>query len=150
MTKYKIYNWFIIHALILLGLVVLTVSYWLLFPYKTVTYNTKQFPVLNKDKVVKAGDVLLYHGDSCRHRVGEIRLHRALINHTVIDFPDTIFFQDKVECKRLKNASITIPSYAPSGVYHLEITNTMKVNPLREISTKVKTENFYVIGGDEK
>ena len=148
--KNKVLYWIAVHAIVLSTIFLIVLLYWSLYPYKTVEIKESTFPVLNKNKTVIVGENLAYRSTSCRYFIGEIVVHRTLVNHTLIDFPDTRFYQDKKACVSFVNRTLEIPSYAPSGKYHLEITNFIKVNPIRTISVKVSTEEFTVINENDE
>ena len=117
--------------------------FWSFYPYKTFEANTQPFPIVSHE--VRAGDAVVFYSDTCRYVTGNVDVHIALVDGVLISFPDRTFYQEIIECKAYNNASIVIPTTVPVGTYHLEITSTMQVNPIRKISTKFITEKFNVI-----
>lgn len=141
----KLLYWLAVHTLVVASLSIFVAIFWLVYPYNPIVITHDPFPVLNKNKVVHSGEVLVYRSSSCRNFIGEIRVHRTLVNHSLIDFPDSSFHQQKKECRIFDNRTLLIPSYAPSGKYKLKISNFVQVNPIRTISVTAETEEFTVI-----
>ena len=127
----------------ILLLIMVVVSYWLVRPYEPVIYNENPFPIITP--IVEAGNNVLYHSDTCRTVTGKVLVSRTLRNDVLINLPDRTFTQEKAECVSFNNASVEIPTFAPSGIYTIEITSCFQVNPIREVCSKVLTEEFEVI-----
>jgi hypothetical protein len=130
-------------TLFLLFGVICVVGFWLMYPYKTFTQNGGDYKVVHKE--IKAGENLVFISDTCRHRVGEVEVRIALVDHILIGFPAYNFLQEEKTCSVYENRSVYIPTNVEAGEYFVEITSTMRVNPLRTVSTKFKTETFNVI-----
>lgn len=130
----------LISTMLLLGLV----AFWQFYPYKIFTANYQPFNLVDEDKVLKAGDVLAYHSDTCAHFVGEIEINKVLVNNIYIQFTPNTYFIEEERCFDFINESITLPEHLPNGKYHLEIIITSQVNPIRQESVKFITEEFEV------
>jgi hypothetical protein len=117
-------------------------SYWLFWPFQPLVI-TGPIEILNKGKVVKAGDVLIYRIQYEKKINITGKLVRKLINDTKIDLRDSDanapIGKDK-DC-----VPIHIPQYATPGKYHLWWSVTYKVNPIREITVSKESEEFEVI-----
>lgn len=118
-------------------------AYWLLYPYQTITANQQPFRILNEEKILKAGDILIYEDDLCNHMDGEVVINMVLVNDILVSFsPRTVLVEEG--CRKYQNRSIELPDHLPDGKYHLEINLSMKVNPIRSETVKLKTEDFIV------
>lgn len=124
---------------------ILLATYWLVYPYKPITSEYAEFPILNDHKTLRAGDTIIFLSSTCRNFTGSVLVHRALINDVLLTFSDTTFYQDKEECKEYENRTLRVPYNAPDGVYRLEITSFVRVNPIRVVATKFITEEFRVL-----
>ena len=127
-------------ALIMMGFV----AYWQFYPYKPITAQTQPFMILDEDKVLKAGDILAYRADFCKDFSGEIRMDRMLVNDILIQFTPHFITASNNECQLHEDQMVKLPDNTPNGVYHMEITTTVQVNPIRSISLKFITEDFSV------
>lgn len=134
-----------IYALIGLALIMMGfVAYWQFYPYKPITAQTQPFKILDEDRVLKAGDTLSYRADFCKDFSGEIRMDRMLVNDILIQFTPHFITGSNKECQSHEDQMVKLPDNTPNGVYHMEITTTVQVNPIRSISLKFITEDFSV------
>lgn len=140
----KILHWSIYLAMISSMIIMSLFAFWLLYPYKTFTANYQPFEILNDGKELKAGDFLIYRGDLCAHMKGEVQIHRVLTNDILVSFTPRTVLIEKIGCKQYENHTVQLPDNIPDGKYHLEINLTMRVNPIRTETVKLKTEDFMV------
>ncbi len=129
-------------VLIVLALIALF-GFWSIYPYKTFTFPVQPLKVLTKE--VRAGEILSFVSVSCRHHKGTVVVNRSLKNGILVNFPEHRFVQLEIGCEEFINSTVKIPDYVPAGLYVLEINSTIKVNPIRSVSTKITTEPFNVI-----
>jgi uncharacterized membrane protein len=126
----------IISAIILL----LTSGFWLLYPYKIVTFKTPTYPIVNK--IVKQGDFIKYVSDYCKLLDVKPTISRSFVNGIIFTTPMTVTNRD-MGCNKLIVA-VEVPKELPIGIYHLETNYKYKINPLREIVIKHSSDTFEV------
>lgn len=100
--------------------------------------------MINEGNILKAGDMLIYHSSTCRYRKGEVTVQRVLTNDILVAFTPYTYVQDEIGCKEFDNYTVQLPTNLPNGKYHLSVSVTMRVNPIREITRTFVTEDFYV------
>jgi len=131
-------------ATVLLAIVmVLYVLFYSFFPFRTVEYTQMPFPVLNENKVVRAGEELRYQVGYCRYTDLPTRSARSLQNDFIYTLP-SVEVKSPVGC----NTSITIvliPKETFPGKYKLVSTLTWEINAFRTIIKQVETEEFTII-----
>jgi len=120
------------------------IAYWQFYPYQPVIAQVQPFLIVDEDKILQAGDPLIYRTSICKDFEGEVRLDRVLVNDILIRFSPQVISSSSHECEEYDNYSLTLPDNTPNGKYHMEITATVKVNPIRDVSVKFITEEFRV------
>lgn len=129
----------ILTLLIAVGLVVL-LSFWSSYPYKTLQINKEPLQVITKE--VKNEETLIYVLDYCKYMEGKVSINRKFIDGVVYSMP-IVEANNATGCK-VMTVGIEIPKNLPKGTYFLEISYTYKVNPIRDITATTKTESFLV------
>jgi hypothetical protein len=119
-------------------------AWWLFYPYKGIqTYDLR---ILTP--VVQPGGLLRWEVDYCvdaRTPVpAQVDREMVLQNH-VIAFPiPDVGYVIQQRCET-KSRVIGIPEYAPGGTYHLEISTSLEVNPLRRLRQSWRSGTFTVV-----
>jgi hypothetical protein len=122
-----------------LGLMFLA-GYWLLYPYKIISFKNKTYPIVNK--TVKQGEFIKYIADYCKYIDVKPTISRSFVNGLIFSTPMIVTNRD-LGCKKMIVA-VVVPQELPVGIYHLETNYKYKVNPLREITIKVSSDQFEV------
>lgn len=120
------------------------VAWWLFYPYRGL--SVYHFDMLTPQ--VRAGELLHYQVSYCLDATTPMpaRVDREMVlqNH-VVSFPiPDIGYMIQQPCES-KTRVIGIPTYAPPGIYHLEISTTMEPNPLRTVRQSWRSPTFEVI-----
>ena len=141
----KIFNVISGITIILTLVSILTVAYWLFYPYDPVTFTYSETRILNENRTVKQGDVLLsevdleYHYDNV-----PLTIDRRIVDGIVYFVPPSIVNTDKGLKKYIQNG-LSIPDGLPPGTYYTELYLSFKVNPIRSILVVRKSEEFTVV-----
>jgi hypothetical protein len=118
-------------------------AYWLFWPYEGLT----RYSVELTNPVVSQGELLYGEIDYCvdANVPLPMRIDREIVlqNH-IIAFPVTDLQYAITERCEHKGRVLGIPDYAPAGTYHLAITTTVTVNPLRTIRQSWVSQPFVV------
>lgn len=118
------------------------IAYLAFYPFKTVSFKTQPFPVLNQQPI-KPSSVLEYEVDYCRYTQAPSKLTRTLTGPSLITLvADTA--TGEPGCRKTKVNNVIIPTYALHGTYYLKINVCYQVNPLRNICKQVRTQDFKV------
>ncbi|MCK9370284.1 collagen-like protein [Candidatus Dojkabacteria bacterium] len=126
---------------ILLGVLGVFV-FWLVYPYKTVTFNKEPFKVLTP--VVKKGENLVYEVDYCKYTKVTPTTSKAFLDEIIFNLPDSTAVYKPIGCDVIK-FNLLVPTTLPIDTYVLQTTYKYKVNPIREIIVVAKTEPFSVV-----
>lgn len=114
--------------------------FWSVYPYKTLEFKSK---LLVPQTTVRQGGYLEYISDYCKYVDLPATISRSFVNGIVFTTPLT--FTDRAKgCNKIK-VGIVIPPELAVGKYHLEIIYQYKVNPVRAITIKNESEEFYII-----
>lgn len=120
---------------------VLTVLFWLLYPYNPIVFNDSVFPILNK--TVKAGGRLSYTSDYCKYTNLTAVVSRTFVNGLIFITPPSITKRPS-GCHMI-SVEVPIPHELPPGKYHLENIYSYQVNPIRTVTVFQNTEEFEVV-----
>lgn len=140
--NYKLFNYISYGTIIVALLFMVTVFYWLLFPYKPI-----EFPVLPhfvENKQVLSGEYLIYYVEYCKYSKVTPIADKTFNDGIIYSIPQVIATEKSIGCGTSK-IQIYIPRGLPKGKYFIESTYRYKMNPLRTIDVKTKTEQFEVI-----
>lgn len=123
--------------------------YWMTAPYQVMTPGIGPArTVLNGDKTVTAGGLLLYAPETpiCKRLDARGTMSRAFVDGIIYETPLTQETLAVGECRdRDQPSSIMVPNTLPRGhVYHVEGSVEFQVNPLRRIVYPFRTEDFIV------
>lgn len=117
--------------------------YWQYWPFEIL--KVKSIKVLNQDKKVKAGDLMLYEVSFDKYKDTPCVIKRQLINSYKVDY-DRLFPPRKVTGVNLRNVStIHVPSYIDTGIWFMRWTAECRITEGRVISYTYESEKFEVI-----
>lgn len=119
-------------------------TYWLLWPYNVLSGFVEDADIRLGSTTVSQGEVLELKGLPCNpwNRVGTV--DRAFVDGTVYWVPTQA--TRVVPCDgRRRSILVSVPNHLPAGTYRLFTTLTFKVNPVRDVIYRHKTELFTVI-----
>ena len=121
------------------------VAWWLFYPYNPITVE-RPIKIINSEKTVKQGGVLVYKVKYKKHMNITGTLSRKLINSFKLDLRDAVANAAVgPDCDQVK---VDIPKNADPGKYYLWWSVSYKVNPLRIVTVSVESEPFEVIAID--
>jgi hypothetical protein len=134
------------NLIILLNIIVMAFFslfiFWMVYPYKIVTFKTKEHKILTP--IVKRGENLAYIADRCKFMPLVAKVSRVFVND--LEFPVTGFTYSKVDLGCLSQTIYyTVPKELPVGNYSLKTIYQYLPNPIRNIDYVVFTERFTVI-----
>ena len=115
----------------------------LVWPVTPIVYHKNPIPVLNANKSVNAGELLLVDLDFTKYVSVPSRTSRLLKNGLIYNLPD-ILVQRAPGRYHFTSAMTTIPDELPSGIYTLEYVFSYDVNPLKTVTYTISTEAFSV------
>lgn len=137
----KIINYISYVTIAVALLFTIVVFFWLLFPYKTIEFNTDVAKVHNKQ--VERGDYLYYEIDYCKYTDKEAKITRSFIDGVKYDIPDG--YSDVEKGCAVRVIQIYIPKGIGTGTYMIKQVRHYEVNPIRTIDVVHFTEQFEVI-----
>ena len=135
---WQIYAW---GTVLITFVFLLIVGYWQFYPYKTVVFNDKVFPVVTKE--VKRGENLVYLSKACKYSNVIVEISRSFVDDLVYDMPITTSNRE-LGCST-SVVNIFVPQSLPVGTYYLRSRYYYQVNPIRTIVINQDTEVFKVI-----
>lgn len=119
------------------------IGFWEFYPYKTFEYIGEKSLILNPNKTVQAGGVLRVQTDLDHYTDGLIAIvSPQLIDGSIINYPSFTYITRKGH--QTFERSFEIPKYLPSGIYHIEVQTSIKVNPIKSINIVRLSENFII------
>ena len=139
MSKFwQIYAWGTI--IISFGFLFL-VGFWLLYPYKTVTFKNSPFPV--DKKVYKVGDTLIYKAEYCKYSNINPTVTRYFNDGIVYMLSSNPAFIKPTGCS-VANVQIKVPDTLLPDTYKIQINYSYKVNPIRTVDVQAETDRFEI------
>lgn len=126
--------------------IVLTISYWSLYNYKTVEFELPH-KILNENKQVVSGGHLLHEARYCKYTNVTPLISKYFEDGILYLIPDQVATFKEVGCDVLI-VSTYIPRALPLGTYTLKATYKYHVNPIREIDVFTETETFEIIADE--
>jgi len=133
-------NWMSGISLLSAVIFLIVVGYWMLYPYKVITFNDSVFPM--STKVAKAGQIVSYKVDYCKTTDLSSSVTREFVNALIYVTPTTINHRPK-GC-HVFTMGVVVHKELPPGEYYLHMTYRYKVNPIKEIIVEHNTEKFTV------
>jgi hypothetical protein len=135
----NVLSWIVI---ILMMVLILTVGYWMIYPYKTVVFLNHPFEISPETLVVKAGQNITYHTDYCKYTTLPATVTRSFVDGVKYSTPPTIA-NNAPGCHELF-PSLLVPNLPP-GTYYLRNIYQYQVNPIRIITIEATTSAFTII-----
>lgn len=111
------------------------------YPYKPLVIKNNPIEVL--DPVVEPGGVVRHKYDVCINNDVPVRIQKEIVNgfHVALSPVDA---RPGIMCGEIIT-STKIPDFMPEGTYYITMSGTMKVNPIRDITIKWRTQEFKVV-----
>ena len=138
------------HPLLVLSIITFTltavllgiVAWWEFVPDNVVTViNSNSVPV---DKTIyNAGDRITYTISYCKTRQLSGKVMRALVDGYRTLY-ETEYSDLPIGCHTTKVNELVIPSFTPTGTYHLDVNIDYQINPLRVYTVHFQTQSFQV------
>ena len=116
--------------------------YWAFWPDTPLVTSNKTTIKVDK-QVYYPGDVITYYVDYCKTRLMPMTVHRSLVDGFIVNYTP-VETDPPVGCHTTISSSLTIPSYIPKGVYHIEANLTGKINPLRDFNEHWRSIDFEI------
>jgi hypothetical protein len=120
-----------------------TTIFWMTYPYRSA--DVKSAIVL--DNEVKAGGLLTYELDYCKHMELPAVVTRAFVDGIVFTAPEVVT-NNPAGCNSNTHL-MSVPAELPSGEYYLRTTWEYQVNPLRKVLVTFTTNSFKITGSDK-
>lgn len=138
--KHRIINCISFGTIGMAFVLLITIFYWLLYPYKPLVINQRPLPVL--EKTIKKGDLLRYTFDYCKYTDESPRINKKFSDGIEFALPE--YSVSNPSGCRVQTITTQVPHTLPDGEYILVATYTYKVNPIRDVIIKTHTEKFTV------
>ena len=138
----KILHWASLITIVIALLLMGYFAYLLWCPFNCVTMLDGHYQTLKTQ--YHQGEQLSFRMHYNKHTNLPGRVIRSFEDSIVYQLPSTETNNPKGE-QDFINSSIKIPEFLPIGTYKLKATVIYKVNPFREISYNMETNNFKVI-----
>jgi len=129
-------------VLLLLSIVVFTVGFWLLYPYKTIEFKNNVFPVINENRTVSRGDRLRYEVDACKYTDIVPILKKYFVDGVIYEVTESFGAVDR-GCRKTI-VDVYVPRAIPVGTYKMKFIAKYQVNPIKTIVFVNYSEDFVV------
>lgn len=139
--KHKIINCISFGTIGMAFALIVTIFYWLLYPYNPLVINQRPLPVL--EKTIKKGDIVTYSFDYCKNTEASPRINKKFSDGIEFALPE--YSVSNTSGCRVQTITTEVPHTLPEGDYILVATYTYKVNPIREVTVKTHTEKFSIV-----
>ena len=140
-AKERIITIIIWFSLSLSFLTVATFIFWLIFPYKILTFGSENGTFVSK--TVRSGEYLEMYQDSCKYINIPSHINRQFIDGIVYQVYPSINNRPMGCSKNIEY--IKVPEPLPPGKYFVRTVISFEVNPLRTVSYTVKSEDFIIV-----
>jgi hypothetical protein len=135
----NILSWIVI---ILMMVLILTVGFWMIYPYPTLVFLNQPFEITPDTLIVKPGQNITYHVDYCKYTTLPAIVSRSFIDGVKYSVPQTIA-TNPAGCHEIF-PSLQAPNLPP-GTYYLKNSYQYQVNPIRIITVEATTSAFTII-----
>jgi hypothetical protein len=125
-----------------LGIMVL-VGFWLLYPYKIITFSDDKFPIMNENKTVKQGESIVYRAKYCKFIAVPSETTRSFVDGIIYTTPSV--GSNKVVGCGDNLVFVEVPKTIPAGKYTIQMLYRFRINPLRTIDIIKITELFLIV-----
>lgn len=122
--------------------VLVILAFWLLYPYDVISVESP-IKIMNKDKTVRAGGMLIYEVKYDKKMDVSGRLTRKLVNSYVVDLRPSIVTHGVGKGRALN--VLHVPEWASDGEYYMTWSAEYKVNPIRTVRVTRQSEEFTVV-----
>ena len=138
----KLFNLVSLITIIAFNLLVLVFLFWLLYPYKTITFNTPEHSV--ETKIVKSGGYLVYDVSYCKYTNVVPTITRYFVDGiTYLVSNNEVAIKKEKGCG-VNKVQVYVPKGLPKGDYKFQVIFHYKVNPIRTIDVVSYTESFTI------
>jgi hypothetical protein len=117
--------------------------YWAFWPDEMMTIRNSQHVKTDKRDYI-AGDRIFYTLDYCKTQQITATVTRAIVDGIRISY-DTITNDLPLGCHSVIIYDLTIPSFLPAGIYHIEGAKEYRLNPIRNLKVTFRTDNFNIV-----
>lgn len=117
--------------------------FWHLYPYKPLVINEEPLKILNENKTVKQGDILVYEVNFTKNTDKKAVIYRRFVDGLIYNLPPSYPLNKPGE--RINTTTVDIPQVLPEGKYTLHSETCYQMNPIREVCVEYQTEEFEVI-----
>ena len=124
----------------ILGFIIL-IMYWLVKNYEVIHWNIAHFEMQKKEYVI--GEPLTFRTAFCKTGNYQANSIYRIEDGVKYVLPQQVT-KSAEGCKDFISSSFTTPNIVP-GVYKITADITYKVNPLKEISYKMESNEFKII-----
>ena len=128
-------------TLFLMLVALCVVIFWMIYPYRPLIFKDAKLRLDNK--IVQREGTLSYKVSYCKNTTSSASLTRSFVDDIVYS-TSTLITNRPDGCNKM-NVEVEIPHNLPLGKYYLENTYVYKVNPIREVTVKIRTEQFEII-----
>jgi len=118
-----------------------TIVFWMVWPYNPVTINTRPLPVLEKN--IPSGGTIKYIVDYCKHNDLDVLIRRKFVDGLVYALPD-VSTKNLRGCKKM-TVLLDVPHSLQAGEYILISEFVYQVNPIRTITVRTHSEKFRIL-----
>lgn len=149
-NKMRAINLAIYGIFIMIGLAMIVVIFWLVYPYKTADI-VEPIPILNKNHQIAPEEAIVMELDVTKYNIYPLEAYNAILcSNGRIYVIGSIVPNGKsvlpVGHFIRKQDSYHLPGDAEVGTTcHFEFQNTYKVNPIRSVIKTWKSEDFTVV-----
>jgi hypothetical protein len=119
-------------------------AYWVLAPYE-VLRDFDQGPRRVMEKVVTQGGSVRMVSSACKQMGVPGVINRAFVDGAIYHTPTVVSTLSDCRDGMERAVVIPVPHSLPPGPYHLDVTLSYRVNPLRTKVYRYVTEEFEVV-----
>lgn len=119
------------------GLIIVIVG-WLVYPYKVLVVTSAKIKMASSTEIV-------YKVDYCRYATAPSQVTRAIYTtdgNSLFTLPTVSSIA--TEGCNIVDVYLPLPYVLPKGTYYLSVNAETRVNPVRDVETKFKTNNFNI------
>ena len=134
-----------IGMLLINALVVATGLYMAFWPMKSIVVDGDD-KILNPNKQVRPGEVLVYSFKYCKYTDKQAAISRTLVGETTTSYP-ALPSTNRVPpgCGTAVSQNLIVPEAVQPGFYTLRLSATYQLNPLRAPTINHQSERFEVL-----
>jgi len=99
--------------------------------------------ILNQNKLVRPGEVLIYSFKYCKYTDKQVAISRTLVGETTTSYP-ALPSTNRVPpgCGTAVSQNLIVPEAVVPGFYTLRLSATYQFNPLRAPTVSYQSERF--------